>query len=188
RRGSDNAIWYEPTGRFGKTYEPVSSLKVMRATPVSVCVAVISAPGKTAPLWSFTVPLICAVAPCPAAVTQVTAESNTRSVRSTRMCFIDLLPRGKPTSSFPFRSGFNNRPEYSRSRLCRRDIATVDLSKEEAPTEEELNAMDWLGPPFGSVFFFEFSNFLKAQRIHKIFERRHISHNGHRRSLLLNHL
>ncbi len=48
--------------------------------------------------------------------------------------------------------------------------------------------MDWLGPPFGSVLFFEFSNFLKAQRIHKILERRHVSHNGHRRSLLLNHL
>src|SRR5262247_3245607 len=34
---------------------------VLRAIPVSVCVAVISTPGRTAPLWSVTRPLNCAV-------------------------------------------------------------------------------------------------------------------------------
>src|SRR5438105_5968245 len=35
---------------------------VLRTIPVSVCVAITSTPGNTAPLWSLTVPLICAVA------------------------------------------------------------------------------------------------------------------------------
>src|SRR5262245_59489600 len=43
-------------------YEPVSSVTALRFTPVAVCVAVTSTPGRTAPVWSFTVPLICAVA------------------------------------------------------------------------------------------------------------------------------
>ena len=42
--------------------DPVSSVTVVRTTPVSVCVVVISTPGSTAPLESFTVPLTCAVA------------------------------------------------------------------------------------------------------------------------------
>src|SRR2546427_3024956 len=76
---------------------PISSLTVIRAVPLSVCVAVISAPGNTAPLWSLTVPLICAVAPCPAAVTQVIPESNDVSTRRVRMRFIELLPKGRKT-------------------------------------------------------------------------------------------
>jgi hypothetical protein len=35
----------------------------MRVADVSVCVTVISTPGKTAPDWSLTVPEICATAP-----------------------------------------------------------------------------------------------------------------------------
>src|SRR6185295_8201402 len=49
-------------GRFCRTYDPVSLVIVIRAIPVPVCVAVISTPGRTAPLWSFAVPLIWAVA------------------------------------------------------------------------------------------------------------------------------
>src|SRR5207244_7835806 len=53
---------YGPVGRLARTYVPVSVLTTVRVRPVSVCVAVTSAPGNRAPLWSVTVPLICAVA------------------------------------------------------------------------------------------------------------------------------
>src|SRR5213592_477003 len=43
-------------------YEPVSSVTALRLVPVAVCVAVTSTPGRTAPVWSFTEPLIWAVA------------------------------------------------------------------------------------------------------------------------------
>src|SRR5438128_9416381 len=62
--GSTTSNLYGPVGRLGRTYDPVSLLTTVRIRPVSVCVAVISAPGNRAPLWSITVPLICAVA-CP---------------------------------------------------------------------------------------------------------------------------
>src|SRR5919204_6878133 len=64
---------YGPTGKFGRMYAPVSLLTAVRLTPVSVCVAVISAPGKTAPLESVAVPLICAVA-CAHPSTQLRTE------------------------------------------------------------------------------------------------------------------
>src|SRR6266850_6009038 len=60
--GSVTSSLYGPVGRLGRTYDPVSLLTTVRVRPVSVCVAVTSAPGKRAPLWSVTVPLICAVA------------------------------------------------------------------------------------------------------------------------------
>src|SRR5207237_9975259 len=60
--GRTTSNLYGPVGRLGKTYVPVSLLMTVRARPVSVCVAVTSAPGNRAPLWSVTVPLICAVA------------------------------------------------------------------------------------------------------------------------------
>src|SRR2546422_11424244 len=60
--GSPTSNLYGPVGRLGNTYEPVSLLITLRTSPVSVCVAVTSAPGNRAPLWSVTVPLICAVA------------------------------------------------------------------------------------------------------------------------------
>src|SRR5262245_49004496 len=52
---------YGPIARFVSTYPPFSLDTVVRTAPVAVCVALISTPGKTAPLWSFTVPVICAV-------------------------------------------------------------------------------------------------------------------------------
>src|SRR5436853_4133765 len=52
---------YGPIGRFDRMYVPVSSDTAVRFAPVSVCVAVTSAPGSTAPVWSLTVPLICDV-------------------------------------------------------------------------------------------------------------------------------
>src|SRR2546428_14182130 len=60
--GSVTSNLYGPVGRLGNAYEPVSLLTTVRTRPVSVCVAVTSAPGNRAPLWSVTVPLICAVA------------------------------------------------------------------------------------------------------------------------------
>src|SRR5215467_34580 len=75
------------------TYEPVSLLTVDRTVPVSVWVAVMSAPGKTAPLASLTVPLICAVA-CAQALTQPrTTISNTMAEYFARH-FIDSSPDG----------------------------------------------------------------------------------------------
>src|SRR5215471_8151372 len=59
--GSDTSSLYGPIGRFGKVYDPVSSVIAVRFAPVSVRVTEISAPGRTAPVWSFTVPLICEV-------------------------------------------------------------------------------------------------------------------------------
>ena len=53
---------YGPVGRFGMTYDPFSSVTMVRVNPVSVCVTVTVTPGGTPPLWSFTVPLNCAVA------------------------------------------------------------------------------------------------------------------------------
>jgi hypothetical protein len=44
--------------------------------PVAVCVTATSTPGNTAPLWSFTVPLICAVETACAKTLEVRAESN----------------------------------------------------------------------------------------------------------------
>src|SRR5262249_44155598 len=48
-----------------------------------VCVAVTSTPGNTAPLWSFTVPAICAV-DCAEATLHVRAEQNNAVIRKSR--------------------------------------------------------------------------------------------------------
>src|SRR5262249_40109230 len=77
--------------RVGMTYEPVSLLTVDRTVPVSVCVAVISAPGKTAPLASLTVPLICAVA-CAQALTQPRKEISSAVAEYFARHFIDYSP------------------------------------------------------------------------------------------------
>src|SRR5690242_3322568 len=66
---------YGPNGKLGKVYDPVSFVTVCRLRPVSVCVAVISTPGKTAPLLSWTAPLTCAVA-CAKRLPQVTTNAN----------------------------------------------------------------------------------------------------------------
>src|SRR5438034_7074643 len=55
--------------------------------PVSVCVAMTSTPGNTAPLWSLTVPLICAVA-WPQTFAQVTAVSRNTMPRTIKIRFI----------------------------------------------------------------------------------------------------
>src|SRR5215471_16715533 len=73
------------------TYEPVSLLTVDRTIPVSVCVAVMSAPGKTAPLASLTVPLICAVA-CARALTQPRMTINSTIAEYFARHFIDSSP------------------------------------------------------------------------------------------------
>src|SRR4026209_1020624 len=59
----------------------------MRATPVSVCVAVISAPGNTAPLGSLTVPEICAVA-CDQTSALLKRETRKAKHRYLTSCFI----------------------------------------------------------------------------------------------------
>src|SRR4030095_12354425 len=59
--GNEASRRYGPKGRFGKTYDPVSFVTVVRATLVSVCVTFTSTPGRTAPVISFTDPLTVAV-------------------------------------------------------------------------------------------------------------------------------
>src|SRR5262249_50556657 len=78
---------YGPIGRFGNTKEPVSFETACRVTPVCVCVAVISTPGKTAPVWSLTVPLICAVA-CPKSGAEQSAIDSTKEIDAIQMRFI----------------------------------------------------------------------------------------------------
>src|SRR5688572_13686995 len=53
---------YGPSGRFVRTYAPVSSVTLLRTTPVCVWVAVTVTPGSTPRDWSATLPLTCAVA------------------------------------------------------------------------------------------------------------------------------
>ena len=48
--GRDASNRYGPMGRLGSKYEPVSSVTVVRISPVSVCVIVTSVPGNTAPV------------------------------------------------------------------------------------------------------------------------------------------
>src|SRR5205823_13227014 len=66
---------YGPIGRFDRTNEPVSLVTVVRVAAVAVCVAVISTPGNTAPVRSFAVPLICAVA-CAQTLPEVKARTR----------------------------------------------------------------------------------------------------------------
>src|SRR5947209_7921889 len=56
---------YEPTGRAGKAYAPLSLLVAVRLCCVSPCVNVTSAPGTTAPELSVMTPEIEAVDTCP---------------------------------------------------------------------------------------------------------------------------
>jgi hypothetical protein len=55
--------------------------------PVSVCVAMTSTPGNTAPLWSLTAPLICAVA-WPQTGAHITALPKKTVPRTIRTRFI----------------------------------------------------------------------------------------------------
>src|SRR5438094_928112 len=92
--GSAASSLYGPNGRLGKTYSPASFETVILLIPVSVCVAVISTPGSTAPLGSWTVPLIWAVA-CAHALLHVIKETNRPGKRPVKIRFISpsLLPR-----------------------------------------------------------------------------------------------
>src|SRR2546425_7705189 len=68
-------------------YDPVSSVTALRLTPVAVCVAVTSTPGRTAPLWSLTEPLICAVA---CAQINVAPKQSTIKAKTLRQLPIDF--------------------------------------------------------------------------------------------------
>src|SRR5581483_423296 len=77
---------YGPMGIEGNENDPLASVTTSRLNPVSVCVIVTVAPGSTPPLWSRTVPEICAV-PCAEAPTAPntirrphTIELNTRVI------------------------------------------------------------------------------------------------------------
>src|ERR1051325_8887586 len=68
-------------------YDPVSSVGMLRFKPVSVWVAETSTPGKTAPLWSFTTPLICAV-DCAHAAVQTRSRHTKPTSTSTLILFL----------------------------------------------------------------------------------------------------
>src|SRR5207249_6472074 len=85
--GRDASNRYGPIGKFGSEYEPVSSVTVVRLSPVSVCVMVTSTPGKTAPVWSFTAPLTWAV-DCPKTALQVRMHNRIASTTFMPMSLI----------------------------------------------------------------------------------------------------
>src|SRR5436309_3895681 len=89
--GSVTSNLYGPIGRLGNAYEPVSLLTTVRTRPVSVCVAATSAPGNRAPLWSVTVPLICAVA-CAHSATHTDARISEIPNRYLTVLFIEFPP------------------------------------------------------------------------------------------------
>src|SRR5262245_66395969 len=94
--------------RFCSMYEPLSSLTALRLAPVAVCVAVTSAPGRTAPVWSFTEPLIWAVACAQvivAANDKKTAVTSTLTPTQMNFCIIDLPPAEQAVLS-PFSNCF----------------------------------------------------------------------------------
>src|SRR2546425_2978634 len=80
---------YGPIGRFNNAYEPLSSVTTSRRMPVSVWVATTVTPGRTAPLVSTTLPLICAVAWAHAFVA-VSRRTNTPT-RAPLVRFIQCL-------------------------------------------------------------------------------------------------
>src|SRR5438309_9305208 len=87
--GNEASRRYEPVGRLGNAYEPVSFDRAFRACPVAVCVAVISTPGNTAPLGSLIVPLISAVA-CAHNPVQA-SKVHTKAVNKRFMIVISLI-------------------------------------------------------------------------------------------------
>src|SRR5688572_2944568 len=88
-------------GKFCNIYEPVSSVTAPRLVPVAVCVAVTSAPGRTAPDWSFTEPLIWAVACAHVIVAPNDKQANPTSILAHTLIdfrIIVLLSREKAGS------------------------------------------------------------------------------------------
>ena len=104
--GRDASNRYGPTGKLGNEYEPVSSVTVVRLSPVSVCVIVTSTPGKTAPVWSFTAPLTWAV-DCPKTALQVRMQNRIASTTLMPMSLISSptavvqLARKAPGTQLP---------------------------------------------------------------------------------------
>src|SRR5688572_7297078 len=70
-------------------YPPLPSVTTLRAKPVSVCVTVTVTPGRTAPLSSRTVPLICAVA-CAQAVPPASMRINAAAKPLRKNSFIEF--------------------------------------------------------------------------------------------------
>src|SRR5512138_116816 len=100
---------YGPTGRFVRTYDPLSLVTSLRVNPVSVCVTVTVTPGSTAPLSSVTRPLSCAVESC--ADAEVVMSSSVRAPTSgvRNRCMTYSSPVGRWTY------GRNRRRYYQRS-------------------------------------------------------------------------
>ena len=78
----------------GNENKPSASVTTSRLNPVSVWVAVTVAPGRTPPLESLTVPVICAVAWASAAVA-VRARRRAPHNEQIRARFIASLPGGR---------------------------------------------------------------------------------------------
>ena len=90
---SSAASSYVPGWRFVKTKRPFESVTAERETPVPTLVAVIVAPGKTAPCSSMAVPLMRPVSVCPSASagTSSTTASSIQNARHNVHGLLDLI-------------------------------------------------------------------------------------------------
>src|SRR5213593_535623 len=122
---------------------------VLRAIPVSVWVAVTSTPGSTAPLASFTVPLICAV-DCAQPLPVTAINTSSTKTKNLTISFIAPPPINQQAKLLPLRresqttlhekTGLERRntvrsPEASVSHIrrrryerCMQDIATPSVA------------------------------------------------------------
>src|SRR6478672_13720049 len=83
---------------LGNENEPSASVTTSRLNPVSVWVIVTLAPGRTPPLGSLTVPVICAVA-CARTAVAVNSRSRLPADRQLRTRFMPLSPQRTPTKN-----------------------------------------------------------------------------------------
>src|SRR5882672_9044166 len=87
----DPSNMYGPSARAGNTYLPSSPQRTVRTAPVAVWVTLTSAPGLTAPVSSWIVPPIGAVA-----CDQATSQERNKQQRESRKERISCSSR-KPT-------------------------------------------------------------------------------------------
>src|SRR5262249_37609635 len=74
-----------PEGKFWIRNRPCSSLTTLRVRPVEFAVTVIMTPGRTAPVWSDTVPARSAVTPEDCAIAAMDVKTTRTNCTATHM-------------------------------------------------------------------------------------------------------